>query len=401
MQDPWPDRCRASRPNSITTLAVTRSALGLAAVMLVLGLVTSGCESLNYPEADETPAETEPPGEGHMASEIEPGAWVPLSRAGRNALRMRDYPAAEQNYVAALAETSELPGYDTRVRAALGNVIRMAAAYQRQDQWEDADRLVDLVALNAQRDRRADYEAAEPVFVRQARHRRSNDRLLDAIALYEATLQLWNADAAQHENTRLQNEHSIAMAYLAADQPAQAAPRLERIVDAAVRIFGPGSRQTAAAYFDLATAYEAEGRFSEAEAAYMRSLEIGEAIDPDALDLAMSRNQVASFYSERDRNEEAMALAGLAVAALEAKGVAGAPLAAALDTLALAQTRLGRTREAEANFKRAITARDQMDPASRHQLDAVLENYAALLRSLDRPEEANALEAKIGAEGKP
>jgi tetratricopeptide (TPR) repeat protein len=311
---------------------------------------------------------------------------------------MRDYDAAAQNYVAALAETTTLPEYDTRVRTALGNVVRITAIYQAQERWNDADRLVDLIIENAEAGRRADFSVAAPVFISQGNYRTSHDRSEDAIVVYEATRQLWNADAPQHEAARVQIGQSIAVAYLNAGMPEEAVTRMQGLVEDSSRISGPGSAATASAYFTLAYAYEQDDDFSRAEEAYQRSLEIRESIDPDGLELANLRNQVASFYADHDRNEQAAELAGLAVATLEAHDVQGANLAAVLDTLASAQTQLGRSDEAEANFERALAARDQTDPEIRHQLDPMLENYAVLLRSLDRDEEARAIEAKISSD---
>ncbi|MBW2696226.1 MAG: tetratricopeptide repeat protein [Deltaproteobacteria bacterium] len=398
MQDPWPDRCRTQRSNTLGMLPGRSSMPRIAAALLPLCLAMSGCRSLNYPEVPAATPAHDPTTEGHVAPNTEPGAWVPLSRAGRNALKMRDYDAAEQNYVAALAETTMLPEYDTRVRTALGNVVRIAATYQAQRRWNDSDRLVDLIIENAEAGRGADFSVASPVFIGQGNYRTSHDRSEDAIVVYEATRLLWNADAPQHEAARVQTGQLIAMAYLDAGMPEEAITRMQGLVEDVSRIFGPASAATASAYFKLASAYEQDNDFSRAEEAYQRSLEIRESIDPDGLELANLRNQVASFYADHDRNEQAAELAGLAVATLEAHDVQGANLAAVLDTLASAQTQLGRSDEAEANFKRALAARDQTDPEIRPQLDRVLENYALLLRSLDRDEEARTIEAEISSD---
>lgn len=371
--------------------------LGIAATLAACAAVTSGCASLSYPE-DDPAAQAVDTGDTHVATAHDPDDWVRLSASGRDAMRVRDLAGAEENFVAALAETSVFPPYDSRVRTALGNCLRLAAAYQRQDRFEDAGRLVELVVQNAEAGRAAAFSSAASVTTEQARWEQARGRPEAAIRIYQTTLGLWEAESHRNADARLMVEHLLGNAYVDAGRAAEALPLLERVRDEVVRREGTDSPAAIVAHVDLAAALAATGDLQAAEESYLLAIEIGDRFEPDGLELAIVRNQVAWFYLEHDRNEEALPLAEQAVASLDAMEIDGAPLASALDTLALAETRLGRAGEAEQHFRRAIDARDQADPASRRELDSVLVHYAALLRSVGRDDEADRIEADLARE---
>jgi soluble lytic murein transglycosylase-like protein len=76
--------------------------------------------------------------------------WATLTRAGRQALRPRRYELAERSFLAALALTTRLPARDARIDTSLGNLVRLAALYQRLDRPEHAERVMGMVASHVQ-----------------------------------------------------------------------------------------------------------------------------------------------------------------------------------------------------------------------------------------------------------
>jgi soluble lytic murein transglycosylase-like protein len=77
--------------------------------------------------------------------------WSSLSREGHEAVRGRQYPAAESSFMAALGLTSALPPHDARIQASLGNLVRLAASYHRRGRERDAERVMALVVRTEER----------------------------------------------------------------------------------------------------------------------------------------------------------------------------------------------------------------------------------------------------------
>ena len=124
---------------------------GPRAALLVAGsVVLAGCASLNSSlEAEPPSVEVQAPAwnsaaETRAAKDTRP--WAALSRAGREAKRMRNYSEAEKGFLAALALTAPLPPYDVRTHTTLGTLVLLAALYHQQDRDEDAQRLMSIVA---------------------------------------------------------------------------------------------------------------------------------------------------------------------------------------------------------------------------------------------------------------
>jgi len=124
---------------------------GLRAALLVAGsVVLAGCASLNSSlEAEPPSVEVRAPAWNSAAetrASKEPRLWAALSRAGREAKRMRNYREAEKGFLGALTLTAFLPPYDVRIHTTLGNLVILAALYHQQDRDEDAQRLMSIVA---------------------------------------------------------------------------------------------------------------------------------------------------------------------------------------------------------------------------------------------------------------
>ena len=124
---------------------------GPRTALLVAGsVVLAGCASLNSSlEAEPPSAKVQAPAWSSAAetrAAKDTRSWAALSRAGREAKRMRNYSEAEKGFLAALALTASLPPYDVRTHTTLGNLVILAALYHQQDRDEDAQRLMSIVA---------------------------------------------------------------------------------------------------------------------------------------------------------------------------------------------------------------------------------------------------------------
>ena len=72
-------------------------------------------------------------------------SWSELSRAGRAALRAQRFRRAETHFVDALEALDTASPRDARAQSTLGNLVRLAAIYERVDRKGDADRVMSVV----------------------------------------------------------------------------------------------------------------------------------------------------------------------------------------------------------------------------------------------------------------
>ena len=366
-----------------------------AIAWLTLAVAASGCAGLSYPE--EPPPRAAEPQSAAPTPAAGTNAWISHSRNGHEALRLGQLEIAEESFVAALTAASKLRPGDARQRAALGNLVRLAAMYQRGQRFEDAARLTAIVLAESRAGRRPDFETTVPVLLTQGRHLERSGRRADAVVLYEFAASLEPPRGAVTA-TQLELRRRLANAYVASQRLEEAAPLLESLLAGAEQRHGPESPATAQLWADLARLRVAQQDYPAAEQSYLRAVELRAAIAPASLELARLENELAQFYLGRQRHREAEPLARKALERLEELGDPGAALAATLDTLATAEAGMGELDAAERHYRRAIEEREKADPAARRELLSVLENYADLLRSSDRTSEAVAIEARIALE---
>jgi tetratricopeptide (TPR) repeat protein len=359
-----------------------------------------GCEHLSYPDNPATDHGASPADgpSSHVATGHDGNAWVGLSGKGREAMRVRDYAAAEQNFVAALAETGAFPLHDARVRAALGNLLRLAAIRQANGEWADADRLLAQVVRSAEAGRLADFGAAAPVMARQADHHVRHGDSDRAITLYETTLTLYGVDDPGQIAERIEIESLLGNLYLATGRPDEAEPLLRAVLRSVQSRSGPQSLPASFALVGVARLDEALGDMAQAEADYQRALAIQQEKVPGSLELASTEGQFAWFLLEQGRNQDAATQATAALSIFDERQVTGARLIAILDTLATAEARLGRNEIAEADFARALAAYDEADAPTRARLVELLDHYADFERSRGRGPKADALSARAARE---
>ncbi|GAB4151786.1 MAG: hypothetical protein Fur0046_31200 [Cyanobacteria bacterium J069] len=154
--------------------------------------------------------------------------------------------------------------------------------------------------------------------------------------------------------------------------------------------------------------YESQGRYSEAEPLYGRSLAITEAqLGADHPDTATSLNNLAQLYYSMGRYREAEPLYGRSLAIREAQLGADHPdTAASLNNLAGLYRAMGRYSEAEPLYGRSLAIREAQLGADHPATATSLNNLAQLYYSMGRYSEAEPLygrslaiiEAQLGAD---
>jgi CHAT domain-containing protein/Tfp pilus assembly protein PilF len=149
----------------------------------------------------------------------------------------------------------------------------------------------------------------------------------------------------------------------------------------------------AAVLVGLANAYQAKGRYAEAEPLYTHSLAIREqALGPSSLDVAAVLNNLAEVYRTEGRLAEAEPLYTRAAAIIEkAAGPEDPTLAQCLNNLALLYVNLGRFAEAETLHKRSLAIRQKALGPDSPDVGASLTNLGELYQRAGRYTEAEPL----------
>ena len=379
------------RPTQKTIAGVTR-------LLLVL-LLSSGCQSLSYdsdppPRIASDPATpqeatpqkiTEKPKAASKPATLNApdiARWAPLTAQGREAMRARDFQAAQDAYTEALVQTESLSIHDARVRSALGNLLHVAAEYQRQGDWTSAEILINLVVEQSLIGRLADFDAAEPVFARQAKHYEQTNQPEAAAELMRIGLNLYGARAPHAVQRRIELESILGEAYLRMGLTTEAAPLLFSSLEAAQSRYGPKSVRAASALLPLAALYAERDEFEPAQRTNLQAIQIFEAQQPDSLALVRAYDQLARLHLDHDRAKEALPSARAAVEILDRNGHKSGILVLALDSLATAQSRTGEVAAADRNYQRAFADYKKLPvEAQQEDLILMLDHYAAFARS--------------------
>jgi len=125
-------------------------------LLLATLVVGAGCASRQAPSVSMAPpgltesGTRERIGDAQVARSAIHREWAALARAGRRALRSRRYELAEKSFSDALALASDFPSRDVRIDTSLGNLVRLAALYQRLDRPEHAERVMGIVTSHVQ-----------------------------------------------------------------------------------------------------------------------------------------------------------------------------------------------------------------------------------------------------------
>jgi tetratricopeptide (TPR) repeat protein len=412
----------------------TRVRPGLALALALL-LCTAGCALFRA-----GPAPKSASGEGDEA-EVRPlvGGWSDYTKRGREHLRFGELKEAEDDLAIALELSRSFAPTGVRARTALGNLDRVAQAYERSERTEDYARLEELLVeaserilgpddpatathlfeLGRARLELGETDAALPPLQRalSLRSRVSRSEGPDVAAVREQLGRLYlerdELDLAAQQLERSveileqalgESDEAIASplsalgdVYAEQDRFEDAERAFERVWELYAAAEGEAQPKTLAANARLGRFYADQGRLDQAEEIFQRGVEARteEAGEDDAVLALLPLNDLASFYVDHGRPAEAEARARRAVEIAKAQGLSGPERAAVLDTLAKTLDALGKYAESESTFLRALEESGARDEDLHTE---ILETYAALLRKLARDAEAEQLLARIDVE---
>ena len=244
-----------------------RLAIHTAVLILFFG---SACQHLRFPE-EASPKETS--AEAQTPEDAPSGSWSELAAQGRAAFRANDLPESEKAYLASLAATSRFEASDIRVSTALDNLARLATYYQKTDQPEKAQALVEVLARNAREGRKGDFETASLPITAEANRLAEEEDFESAIDLYRLSLTLIGAQKRVNRPALLSAQWNLMQIYIDTSQITEAESQLKIIRKEVLERFGPDSGQTVGLLLPEAQIQVANGEVEAAEENYRKVIE--------------------------------------------------------------------------------------------------------------------------------
>jgi CHAT domain-containing protein/Flp pilus assembly protein TadD len=167
----------------------------------------------------------------------------------------------------------------------------------------------------------------------------------------------------------------------------------KRILAIREKALGPNHPDVAQSLNNLASRYQDQGRYADAEPLYNRSLAIYEkALGPNHPDVATSLNNLAGLYYVQGRYADAEPLYKRSLAILEkALGPNHPDVATSLNNLAFLYQDQGRYADAEPLYKRSLAIREKALGPNHPDVATSLNNLAFLYRQQGRYADAEPL----------
>lgn len=177
------------------------------------------------------------------------------------------------------------------------------------------------------------------------------------------------------------------------------AERHLRTAAQAAEIFGPNDPRLATTLNELGLVYRTERKYGKAEAVFKRAAGIWEKTPGrEHIYAATALNNLAVLYHAQHRDAEAETFFKRALSIeQQTLGPEHPQVATGLTNLAVLHYDRGEYRQAASLYERALTIDEHALGLSHPDLIAILEDYAKVLRKLDRTAEAAKLEARAKA----
>ncbi len=328
------------------------------------------------------------------------GFYVIVYRANRATIR-GDFAAAERHFASALAraETSSY-NHDSLMGTALSH---LAEVYRSNGRLADAEPMLLRALRHAEQAARmastgavALWRNREIVALNLAVVYINRGRYAEAEPLCREALAALKSDPAATEEVRAVAEHNLAQVFVCRCQYAEAEDLIRQALD---RVASRINRVSPASWVILASLADLcrrQGQLDDAESLARRALTLAEKsiYGPNHPYLSRYLNVLAETVRQRGRLDEAESLCLRSQALTEkAFGPDHFRLDGCLAPLARIRAAQGRPGEAEALLRRCVLILDQAVVADHPDRLARREEYAALLRQLDRASEAEQWEA--------
>ncbi len=354
-------------------------------------------------------------------------SWRTDIERGRKAISARDYPEAAARFRAALAQAETTPGAESGVLEALracAQGSRLQGRFEEAEQFlsravaETAKRhgetsmdlasvLSELAAVERSRGKRKEALASleKAIRIREGHPEGKPEELardvtaaaLSQVALADfksakemlnRALAIWATAAAPDSPQLLPVLDALGVIHRDAAEYSAAEPLFLRALMVREAALGPESSELLSTLDSLAYVYFGQKKFSDAEPVYQRLLALWESsAGPEHPMVVLTLDKMAEFYAFQQRYAEAEVAASRALAMRTNVHISSLNQTG---RILLMQAKMS---QAEDLYRRAIDIGD-LAKAPDEVLDPLLRIYAKMLRALDRPQDADAVDKR-------
>jgi tetratricopeptide (TPR) repeat protein len=318
--------------------------------------------------------------------------WSKLTKEGRNQLRVGNLGASEQNFVAAAAIASNFRTSDRRRHAGIGNLRRLADAYQSQNQELAFIRVAEVIRAHTRGQSEIEIPGLSKLMLELGRAYINQDSLDEAqAALAEALalrVQREGVDSPALIDIYASMAHS---AFMQEDYNTAAEFARERMRLAALS-GSESDENVIGAQLQLGQILVSLEEYDEAEVLFSESLEWRRRLGNEPVSVILIQNALAGLYLETDRTSLANSTIEEALKSTKEMELGGILLANLIDTHAQILAARGKTKQADREFQKASELATDAPASQRVQL---LENYNDFLKANKRGKESTAIQALI------
>jgi tetratricopeptide (TPR) repeat protein len=369
-----------------------RMALRMMAAGLAIGFIGLGCRHIEPPaqsKSSEVPRRPEATPVDNDSVLI----WEEQMKNAAGALHQKAYALAEHHCVEALKTAGKFGPADPHLTT---NLVYLAGIYQMENKSDLAEQTFkEAIASREKAVGTNDPSLVIPLDTLANFYYFAEHRYDLATPLCLRILQIVENASPRDDAEVEKRARAVATVYRIQGQYAQAEPFYQQALDLA----GKNDDNLPGCLLVVSGFYHDWGKYDQAESLCQRALAIQEKAaesntntEPQ-MNLAITLYGLAENYRSWGKLDQAEPLYGRSVEIVEKTlGQDSSDLARPLAGLAATELGLGKTNQAVALYQRAFAVtRDNLEPGD-PVVKAVLVEYAALLDSLNRADEAKALQ---------
>lgn len=188
--------------------------------------------------------------------------------------------------------------------------------------------------------------------------------------------------------------NGLASQYYSEGDYEKALVLFKRSLDQKTEALGENHPAVAAIMNNLASILASQGRYEEAIPLFEKSLYIKQETMPaNTMSVATSMTNLATIYSSQNRFQDAEKLQLKILEIVQANlGMTHPEVGSSLNNLARTYDQEGRYAEAEPLYLRSLDIFSQTSPGNKAHMSVIMQNYANLLRKMNRPFDAEKIE---------
>jgi len=318
-----------------------------------------------------------------------------LSAVGMLQRKLGNYDEAEQALAQVLQVSESLLEPDHPNIA--GSLNNLALLYENAGRFAEAEPLHRRALEMKERELGPDHPDVAISLTNFAILLARQGKLSEAEPLFKRALSIDEEALDPYDPDLALDYMNLAITYKQTERYEEAEPLFQHVLEIQEKVLGPDHPSLADTLTNLGNLYQNQGSFEKAEPVLLRALEVYEdALGPDHPDVGVGHVNLGALCLSQDRFEEGEGHYQRALEIFEgALGAESLYVAGALSGLANLHRDREQYDEAEPMYRRSLSIRREVFDPAHPEMQELVADFAAFLRSTGREAEAAALEAEF------